>query len=256
MLPENVRSAGSVDIGVTFGYAPAAYLSPGNVPTGFTIDLARELGRVLGIKVNLVSTDFNGMFPGLLSGRFNAVMGNINVTPERTKQMIMVTYANTSSGLLVAKGNPDGISDLGDLCGLKAAVLIGSTNSTAVEKASQSECVSKGRPAIKLDTYSDSAATFQAVATNRADVHLDNYIRVKYAADHSGGNLSYVKDFHYPMGQHGIGFAPGQEQLAKAFEAAVAAVIADGSYDKVHEKWNYPDWEKVKSPTLEGNAGK
>lgn len=254
LVPDAVRQKGTITLAATFGLPPMQVLNAQQQPEGFTIDLANEVGKVLGLKVSFVNTSFNALIPGVLSGRFDGVMGAMTITPERTKQAIMVSYANVANGIMVQAGNPKNITDLASLCGMTVATLIGSTNADALTEVSTQECTGKGKPAIKLDNFADSSSD-QAVASGRADAHYDNYLRIKLQAEQEPGKLGMVKDFFKMVGEHGVILAPQSTDLAKAFQAAFTEVIANGAYDAVLKKWDMPEWVKPTASQVDYTPG-
>ena len=249
LLPAEVQKAGKVNFAATFGIPPIQYLDDAQKPTGFTIDLANDIGRVLGIQINYESTGFNALMPGVMSGRYDGVMGAMTITPARTKQVIMVSYAVGGNTIVVRAGNPHNVKGFAELCGLKVATLLGSTNATELENQSAALCTGKGKPAIQLVSFADSS-DLQAVETGRADAQYDDYIRLSNEVKAHSDKLALVPDFFKATGSSGAIFAPKNEQLAKAFQAAFEVVIKDGSYDAIIKKWNLPDWVKPASSEI------
>jgi polar amino acid transport system substrate-binding protein len=191
---------------------------------------------VLGVKFEFINVSFDSIIPGLIAGRYDSIIGALAVTPDRLKQFNMVIYQNAGGGIVVAGGNPKGIKGVGDLCGLKVAMLKGAHFIEQLQASSDKDCVVASKPAIKMDIYNGSADTYQAVAAHRAEATYTSYDVARYTAENSHGSLGFI-DQLYPDNPYGAAFTKQNLQLAKAVQAALSQIIKDGSYQKVLDKW-------------------
>lgn len=236
MLPAAIKSSGVLRIASTFGYPPDEYYGANNTPTGISIDLGNAVAGALGLKAEFINVAFDSILVGLLAGRYDTVIGAMSATPERVQQFNMVTYQNAGAALLVSGGNPKHIEGLGNLCGLTVALLKGSHYIPILQGKSQADCVSKGKSPFKLNIYDGSADYFQAVASQRADATYTGFEAAKYAADNSGGKLTFI-DKLYPDIPYGAPFTKQNLQLAKAVQVAFTQIINNGTYAKIMAKW-------------------
>lgn len=249
MLPSAIKSSGVLRVASTFGYPPDEYYEADNTtPTGISVDLGNAVAGVLGLKADFSNIAFDSILPGLLAGRYDTVIGALSATPERVKQFDMVTYQNAGTALLVSGGNPKHIAGIEDLCGLTVALLKGSIYIPLLQGKSQADCLAKGKPAIKLSIYDGSADYFQAVASGRADATYTGFEAAKYAADNSGGQLTFI-DKLYPDIPYGAAFTKQNLQLAKAVQAAFTYIIHNGTYGQIMAKWGVTK-EAISASTL------
>ena len=66
---------------------------------GFEIDVAKRLGKDMGVKVEFVPTNWNGIIPALLTGKFDVIIGGMSVRPDRNLKVnftIPYDYAGQS----------------------------------------------------------------------------------------------------------------------------------------------------------------
>ena len=114
-LPEAVRERGEVRVATDATYPPAsAFAADGRSIEGFEPDLAAALARVLGVRFVFVRTDFSSALPALQSSRVDVVMTAMTDTAERQAVADFVDYFSAGTSIVVKRGNPHGISDLGD----------------------------------------------------------------------------------------------------------------------------------------------
>lgn len=86
-----VLKRGELRVGLEAGYMPFEMLNKKGDLIGFDIDLARLMAKYMGVKVRFVNTQWDGIIPALLTGKFDLLMGGMTVTPERNLQ---VNFAN------------------------------------------------------------------------------------------------------------------------------------------------------------------
>jgi len=254
MLPAAINSSGVLRVASTFGYPPDEFYEANNTtPTGISIDLGNAAAAVLGLKAEFSNVAFDSILPGLLAGRYDTIIGALSATPERVQQFDMVTYQNAGSGLLVSGGNPKHVGGIQDLCGLTIALLKGSHYIPLLQGMSTTDCVNKGKPAMKLSIYTGSADYFQAVASGRANATYTGFEAARYAADHSDGRLTFI-DKLYPDVPFGAPVTKQNLQLAKALHAAFNYIIKNGTYNKIMTKWGVSKEEISASQLLQSNG--
>jgi octopine/nopaline transport system substrate-binding protein len=77
--------AGSIKIGTEGAYPPwNAKDASGNL-IGFEVDLAKELCTIMKHDCTIVEQDWDGMIPGLIMRKFDAIMAGMSITPKRQK---------------------------------------------------------------------------------------------------------------------------------------------------------------------------
>ena len=69
---------------------------------GFEVDVATRLAKDTGVKVNFISTAWDGIIPALLAGKFDVIIGGMSVTPKRNQSVNFTIPYNYSGMSLVA----------------------------------------------------------------------------------------------------------------------------------------------------------
>lgn len=80
---EEIRRSGEIRIGVNPNFPPMSSYGDDNRLVGFDVDVARRLAAALGVRLSLVPTEAAQRVPFLVSGRIDASMGALTITPER-----------------------------------------------------------------------------------------------------------------------------------------------------------------------------
>lgn len=238
-VPAAYKSKGSVDIGSDVSYAPVEFFDTnGTTAIGIDPDLAAALGQKLGLKFTFHNATFDGLIPAVKSKRYDIVMSAMSDTKERQASLDFVDYFNAGTSILVKKGNPEKITSLDDLCGKTIAIQRGTTQED-VANAQQAKCTSGGKSKIKLLTFSTDTDALTQIKSGRAVADMNDFPVAAYNAKTSGNGSDFeVVGSQISAGPYGIGFRKDDTQLRDAVQAALKALIADGTYDKILQKWN------------------
>ncbi len=237
-LPAAVQSAGVLRVATSLQWPPYAYVAEGGQPDGIDVELMTLLAEKLGLRPDIQDVKFPAIVPGVSSGRFDAGVNQINITAERAKIVDFVPYSADGMGLLVRKG-VTGV-DVNHLCGHTLVLTQGSAQAGIAEGLS-TECVKAGDKPIASLFYPNSADTYLALANGRGDGFMIGHASGVYIAK---GNDKLEMTPALLSGHStvsGIVVAKGDTAIATALRLALESAIADGSYQKILEKFGVPD---------------
>ena len=215
-------------VGSDIPYPPFEYRE-GGTEVGFDIDLAKEIASRLGLEVEIVDTDFGTIFTQLSTGRFDVVIAASTITPEREEQVnFSDPYYNAQQSLTVQAG-----SDITTVEGLQPGTVIGVQKRTTGE-AWAMENVPEG---VEIRSFPEGPDGYTALEAGVVDgVINDEPVAIAQVASRQGLELVQV----IPTGEsYGIAVNPENEPLLAAVNAALQAIIDDGTYDTIYA--NYPD---------------
>jgi polar amino acid transport system substrate-binding protein len=252
-LPDNIKQAGAVRIGTEALYPPfESFAADNKTIVGLDPDLAKALTQLLGVKMTMTHTAFEGLLTALDGGRFDLVMAAITDTKVRQAKYDFVDYFSTGQSIVVKKGNPAGIKTIEDLCGKDVAVLVNSTQQRLLVQFNTQQC--KANPIKVTALPSDKDALLQ-VQTGRAQADLTQDATGRYNARTIGGGNQFEVANAQPFLPVPIGivFDKGDTQLRDAFQAALKELIANGRYDQILAK-NDLSSGAMKDATINGGT--
>ncbi|MCF0088223.1 MULTISPECIES: ABC transporter substrate-binding protein [unclassified Streptomyces] len=251
-LPSDIRKAGVIKVGSDIAYPPVEFMKGGKA-TGIDPDIAEALGKQLGVKFEFQNGKFDQLVVGLQAGRTQVIMSAMNDTKDRQNGIDsdsgkkagdgvdFVDYFTAGTSILVQKGNPKGIKSLDDLCG-KVVALQRGTTSEGVAKAQSKKCTKDGGKAIKLLTFDTDPEALLRLKQGASVADLNDFPVAAYNAKTSGGGKDFeVIGEQIEAGPYGIGVGKKNTQLRDALQAAMNAIIENGDYKKILEKWNVTD---------------
>ncbi|MER5702967.1 ABC transporter substrate-binding protein [Micromonospora sp. NPDC002296] len=238
-VPAAIKADGKIVVGTDSTYAPAEFLdSDGKTVIGFDVELFSAVAQKLGLKAEFVSAPFGDIINGVNTGKYEVGVSSFTVNPERKQQANMVSYFQVGTQWVAKKGNPAGVT-LDNACGKKIAVQKDTVQVEDVQKRSKA-CTDAGKPAITVEQFPGQDAATAAVVSGKDDAMLADYPVGVYAVTQSNGALDLL-DKQYEAAPYGYVVSKDQAAFAEAVRDATKALIADGSYKTVLDKWKVAD---------------
>ncbi|WP_353949373.1 transporter substrate-binding domain-containing protein [Sporolactobacillus sp. Y61] len=135
-LADQVRERGVLKVGTEGTYAPYTYHdSKSNKLVGFDVDVIREAGKRMGVKVAFNESNWDSLFAGLNAKRFDTIANDVGVTPDRQKKYDFSRAYSTSQSVIVTRKDNHKINALKDLKGVKVAQGLSSNYGEMTKKA-------------------------------------------------------------------------------------------------------------------------
>jgi polar amino acid transport system substrate-binding protein len=234
LVPAAVKDKGSVTVAVDATYPPDEFVaSDGKTITGMDADLAAALGTVMGVKLNLVTASFDSIIPGLQSARYDIGLSSFTQTLARQKVVDFVTYFQAGEAFYVKSGAPAAYTTKASLCGATVAVEKGTTEQDEAT-AQAADCAKTGKN-LTVSVFGDQNSANLAVSSGRANVGYADSQVAGYIVKQSNGQFQ-LSGPPFEVAPYGIAFPKGSG-LTNAVQAAVKALIANGTYGKILDKW-------------------
>lgn len=86
-LLNEIKTAGVIKVGLMGTYAPYNFLNENKEIDGFDADVAKEVAKRLGVKVEFAPQEFSGLIPSLQAGKIDAIISQVTITDERKQQI-------------------------------------------------------------------------------------------------------------------------------------------------------------------------
>ncbi|MEU8820963.1 ABC transporter substrate-binding protein [Actinoplanes sp. NPDC048796] len=232
-VPADIKSAGKLVIGTDSSYAPNEFLdSDGKTVIGFDVDLFNAVAQKLGLTTEWQSATFGDIIPGVSSDKYAVGVSSFTINKDRLKEVNMISYFSAGTQWAAKKGasiNPD------DVCGKKIAVQATTVQVDDITARSK-KCTDAGKAKITIDQYQKQSDATNAVNTGKDEAMLADSPITAYAVKQTGGKLELVGDI-YDSAPYGYVVAKDQTEFAGVIGDAVKALIADGTYKQILDKW-------------------
>jgi polar amino acid transport system substrate-binding protein len=211
----------------------------GRTIIGMEPDLGVEIGRVLGVRLQFVNTDFSNLLAGVAGGEVDLAMSAMTDTPERAKTADFVNYFSAGTSILVQFGNPSGVTDIKDLCGKVVAVETATTQVDLLARA-QKNC---GDHPIIVKTYPTNSDALVQLRTGRAVAVLNDLPPAVFLVNdpRTRSNYELASTTQYEPGLYGMVVAKSQPGLRDAVQGAFEQLLASRVYAEVLSRWGVGD---------------
>jgi polar amino acid transport system substrate-binding protein len=245
-----VEQSGSLAVANTLDYAPFEYIDADGKQTGIIIELAGEVAKLMGVKLDVQRTPFPSMIPGLAAGRFKIAWETFSANPERLAQVDFVMFIKAGIAASTSPEKKDSFTGDMPLCGKRIGVSAGTASDFLVDKLSK-ECTDKGQPAIEKSVFNSSTDIVQAVLSDRVDARMDDATASSYFEVTSKGQLVVLPTL-YDVAPLGMAIAKNDKATADMMVAALAELFKNGTYQAVLDKYGMGAYA-IKEPYFVGS---
>ncbi|MCM2130094.1 transporter substrate-binding domain-containing protein [Larsenimonas rhizosphaerae] len=230
-IPDPVR------IAIDVPYEPFVERAPDGSLKGFEIDLGNELCKRASLNCTWVEQGWDGLIPGLLARKYDAILSSMGITPERERQvMFSIPYYNTPSVFLTSRDRDINFDDKASLKGLTIGVQRGTirdvylsgqyADTFNIRRYGSSEDADNDLKAGRLDLIMEDLG----VATSTLDFKTQDSPFKQIGPTLSTPTSIFGKG-------SGIAFRKRDQDLADRFNQAIRDVYADGTYYTLMDKY-------------------
>jgi ABC-type amino acid transport substrate-binding protein len=221
-----IQQAGVIRVGMDASYPPFADVVAG-APAGLDVDIAVEIGRRIGLRVEIVTVGYDGLYDVLLNRRVDMVISALAFDPMRLGDVIYTRPYLDAGQVLVS---PAGATQRMDqLEGRTLAVEFGSLGDEAARQWERR--LSK----LTVSRHSTSAAALEAVISGQAEAALVDVIAARlYRRRAPQLHLAGRTTIQDPMV---IAVRRRSYDLASVIDAQLEAMQADGTLARLLDKW-------------------
>lgn len=232
MLPEKIKTAGVLNVGMANNYPPNEFKDDNGAPAGWSVDLTNALGKVMGLKVNFDIGTFDNILPAVKAGKDDMGMSSFTDTLVREKQVDFVNYYSAGIQWASPKGKT---VDPANACGLKVAVQATTYEDTDEVPAKSKACTDAGKPAITIFKFDAQDQATNAMVVGQVDAMSADSPVTLYAISKTKDKLQTAGSA-FEVAPYGIPVAQGSA-FTPVLQKALQSLIDDGSYTKILAKW-------------------
>jgi polar amino acid transport system substrate-binding protein len=247
LVPANIKSKGTISVGIDPSYAPNEYKDPNGKIIGFDVDLFNAVAAKMGLKTKYVGSIFDNIIPGVTGGKYNIGVSSFTDNKDREKSVDFVTYYNAGIQWAAPK---DKNVDPNNACGLKVSVQTGTTEEADLHTKSKA-CTSAGKKAIEILKFDLQSDATNALVQGRTDAMSADYPITVDAVKHNQDKIQLVGQTNYAAAPYGYAIGKNAGTLKEAVQKAVQALIDDGTYDQICKAWGLQGGE-IKQAKING----
>jgi ABC-type amino acid transport/signal transduction systems, periplasmic component/domain len=224
---ERVKKAGKIVIGIDDTYPPMEFKDKDNKLVGYDIDMANEIAKKLGVKVEFVPTAWDGIFMALQSKKFDVIHSTVSITDERKKTMIFTEPYIYGGNAIFVKADNTTVNSQDDFKDKIIGCQVGTTAQDVLSKMSGMKEVKK---------YNGMTEAFLDLKNGRIDAVVSDPQVGDYYIASQKDKFKKIKSL---LNQEPIGaaFRKDDTDLRDGYQKAMDELKKDGTLSKLSEKW-------------------
>lgn len=226
-----IMDKGELIVGLDDQFPPMGFRDDDNNIVGFDIDLAKEVGKRMGVEVKFQPISWEAKEQELASKNIDCIWNGFGITPERQEALtISAPYmANPQIYVVLADS---GIKTEADLEGKVVAAQNGSTAYAAIDKNTELKDSFKEFVGVE-----DNVKALMDLEVGGSDAVAMDTVVARYYMTKEPNKYSIIKDTTIFDEQMGVGFRKGDEALCKKVEDTLKEMKKDGTLAKISKEW-------------------
>ncbi|MFY8106973.1 MAG: lysine/arginine/ornithine ABC transporter substrate-binding protein [Elstera sp.] len=225
------QSSKTLRLGTEGAYPPFNFTDKNGKLQGFDIEIGDALCAEMKRKCEWVTQDWDGIIPALKAKKFDAIIASMSINEKRKKEVDFTDRYYFTPGMMVARAGS----------GFKQNALTGKTVGVQVETI-HAQFMEARYKDVTLKQYKTQEEANLDLANGRLDLVMADSAVIDEWIKANGGSAKFerVGDFvRDPILGNGAGIAirKGEKDLVDAFNKAIAAIKANGTYTKINNKY-------------------
>ncbi len=215
-------------VALTGKYPPFSMYNTEGELVGFDVDVSEAVARRMGMKVNIIATEWDGILPGLLAEKYDAIIGSMAITEERQKKVDFSTpYYESGAQLFIHQDFANRIAGIDDCAGENVGVVLGETFE---------RYLIENHPEVNTVTYKSTVDIFQDVENGRLAGFVSDRLLGAYQIKQEGKPFVPAGDLLYRE-KMGIPVVKERPELLASINQALSDMSKDGERDALFNKW-------------------
>lgn len=219
----------TITVGTDATWPPMEFVNEDKELAGYDIDLMNAIADAAGFEVEFQNTAWDGIFAGLGTGEYDAVISSVTITEDRQKTMDFSEPYINAGQVLIVQQSTTGVETLEDLVGERVGAQIGTTGAFEVDKVD----------GVELSTYDELGLAIEDLANGRiAGVVADTPIAADYVLqnDEYSDTLKIVGE-PFTEEFYGIAVEKGNDEVLALINEGLAAVKDEGIPEQLEDTW-------------------
>ena len=227
---EEIQKRGKLRVGMEPGYMPFELQNKKGEIIGFDADMAATMAKAMGVKLELVSTAWDGIIPALLAKQIDMVDSGMSITAERAK---VVQFSNpywTVSRVFVVPAD----SKLTPADILSKKIQLGVQRGTSEANDIKKEQEEKKYP-FELRFYESSPLAVEDLLNGRIQAALMDELPANNAIEN--GRAVKKAGTHGEPDNFGVAMRKDDKELQKLVNEGYKKLMADPYWKELQQKY-------------------
>ena len=222
---------GTLRVGMDPTYMPFEMTNKRGEIIGFEVDLLKAMTKAMGVKLELVSTSYDGIIPALLTDKFDMIGSGMTLTQERNLRInFSEPFIVVGQTLLIRKELADKVKSYKDLnsADYRITSKIGTTGEMVARKLIAQ---------AKYSGFDNEQEAVMDVVNGKADAFIYDAPYNVVAVNKAGAGKLVFLDEPFTFEPLAFGLKKGDHDSLNWINNWLHQIREDGTYDRIHAKW-------------------
>jgi len=219
----------SIKVATDATWPPMEMVDASKQIVGYDIDFLKAVAKEAGLTVEIKNTAWDGIFAGLDSGQYDAIISSVTITKERQAKYDFTEPYTSIGQILVVPKTDKTAKVIADLKGKKVGAQIGTTGAMEIKKVA----------GVELKTYDEIGLAFEDMVAGRiSGVVCDEPVAAHFALQKKEYRDKFkIVGKSFTKEAYGIVVKKGNKDLVALLNKGIKAVKAKKLDAKIHTKW-------------------
>lgn len=227
-----IEESGYITVGVEGTYVPFDFVNKNEKLTGFDVVLVRHIADKLGLEIRFVKTKWTALIGGVKNGKFDIIVADMSITPEREKSVDFTIPYNVTGAVLICRDNDTSYHSLSDLKGAHVGAGMGTSYAKLAQSVSGAD----------VSLYKTFPSYLRDLMSGRLDVIINakavsSYVLKKH--DYPLTICSNILNKDNP-GRIGMAVQEGNKSLLTKMNESIKSFVATEEYRDLYHEWFGP----------------
>jgi polar amino acid transport system substrate-binding protein len=235
---ENPIADGTMTVAVDDTYLPMEFRDDQNNLVGFDIDFANALGKELGVNVEFTTVAWDGIFNGLNSSQYDAIISSTSITPERQEGFNQTDPYISNGIVIVSRKDATPMTSFESLAGKTVGVQIETSADIAAKKLKETKGTN-----VEIKEFDGMLDAFSALKGKQIDNVMTDIGVAEYYAAIDPDTFVVTSDTltNEPIG---VTVRKGDDTFTKKLNEAIKKLQDNGTMTDISMKWFKKDMTK------------
>lgn len=219
-------------IGTEGAYPPFNNLTASGELVGFDVDISKALCARVKAECSFVAVDWDGLIPALQAGKIDVIAASLTITEERKKH-VLFTHKYYATPLAIVARKEAGLKTT------EAPAFAGRTLGVQGQTWQADYAAGTyGAAGAELKLYPSQVEAMLDLSSGRLDAVLSDKIQlIDWMKTEGADCCTMVGDVVGTAAEAGIAVRLDDVELRDRLEAALDAILADGTYDAIRKRY-------------------
>ena len=224
----NTMDKDTLVLGFDDTFVPMGFKGDDGKYTGFDIELAEEISKKIGKKIEYQPIDWTMKESELKNGNIDFIWNGFSITEERKKELDFTkAYLKNKQIIITLKD-----SDIKTKEDLNGKVVAAQDQSSAVDAIGDYKDNFK-----ELVTFSTNDEALRDLEAGRCDAVVADEVLSKYYINLKGADNYKVLEDNFGEEEYAVGVRKGDKELVDAWNKAYDELVEDGTASELSKKW-------------------